>query len=59
MASYAYLTAQPTIQAALPTAAKNTAAIQACESGRLFVTIATAIVSAAIPHIKAITILHR
>jgi hypothetical protein len=41
-----------------PTAAKNTTDIQACESGSLFVTIATAIVSAAIPHIRANTIQH-
>ena len=47
------------IQATPPTAAKNTAAIQACESGNLFVAIATVIVSAAIPHIKAIAKRHQ
>jgi hypothetical protein len=50
--------ALPAIQAAPPTAAKNTAAIQACESGSLFVVIAAVIVSAAIPDISAIAIQH-
>jgi len=53
------LAARPTIQATLPTDTKNTTAIQACESGSLFVTIATKIVSAAIPHMKDIAIPHR
>jgi hypothetical protein len=53
------LAALPAIQAAQPTAAKNTTAIQACESESLFVTIATVIVSAAIAQIKAIAIPHR
>jgi hypothetical protein len=56
---YTYLAARPAIQAAPPTAAKNTTAIQACESGSLFVTIATVIVSASIPQIKAAVIQHR
>jgi hypothetical protein len=51
--------ARPAIQAATPTAAKNTTPIQACESGGLVVAIATAIMSAAIPHIKAINKQHR
>lgn len=55
-----YLAARPAIQAATPTATKNTAAIQACgSSGSLFATIATVIVSAAIPHINAMAIQHR
>jgi hypothetical protein len=54
-----HFAARPAVQAAPPAAAKNTTAIQACESGSLFVPIATVIVSAAIPHIKAITMQHR
>src|ERR1700733_10732793 len=54
-----HLAARPTTQATMPTIAKNTTAVQACGSGSLFVTIATAIVSAAIPDIKAIAIQHQ
>jgi hypothetical protein len=41
------------IQDATPAAAKNTTAIQACGSESVFEAIATAIVTAAIPHKKA------
>jgi hypothetical protein len=52
------LAALPAIQATQPIAAKNATAIQACESGSLFVTIATVIVAAAISDTTAITIQH-
>ena len=54
-----YFTARPAVHESTLTAAKNTTAIQASESGSLFVTIAAEIVSAAIPDIKAIARPHR
>lgn len=51
--------ARLTIQEAQPTATKNTTAVQACGSGSLFVRIANATVTAAIPHKKAIAMQHR
>jgi hypothetical protein len=59
MASYSYLAAAAANRAAPPAAMKNTAAIQACGSVSLFVAIATVIVIAAIPDIKAIAKQHR
>jgi hypothetical protein len=54
------LAARPSIQEKPPTAAKNTAAIQASESpGILFVVSAAKIVIAAISHMKAIAKQHQ
>ena len=54
-----YFAARPAIQERPPTAAKNTTAIQASESGSLFVTMAAKIVSAANPDVIAIVRPHR
>ena len=54
-----YLAMLPASRATPPAAMKNTADIQACGSGSLFVAIATVIVSAAIPDMNAIVIQHQ
>jgi hypothetical protein len=53
------LAERPTIQAMPPAVAKNTTAIEASESGSLFVTIAAKIVGAANPDMIAIVRPHR
>jgi hypothetical protein len=53
-----FLAARPASQAVPPTTAKNTAA-QASQADSLLVTIATKIVSAAIPHSEAIAKPHQ
>ena len=50
-----FLAARPAIHEAMPTATKNSTAVQACGSASLVSAIANAIVAAAMPHKTAIT----